>query len=367
MPVHAFAHRLKQLQTQIPVDQGWLIANPTDIQYLTGFVSLVAEEREALLLVTHQHAHLMYSAFSPVTKLPEITYHTGVYNQKISHHLNTIFTSKSFTTLLLDEQRLYLNEYRVFESTAQKHHLTLKALSTRTLEQQRMIKEPSEIVLLTQAGSCANQAWQQLEKWIKPGVTELQVKQKLEQLLLEFGSQRAAFPTIVAFGPNSALPHHQPTDTILEPNTAVLIDFGATIQEYRSDMTRTMWVGDQPHPTFTTLEQIVKEAYHQTIAVLKDSFKQGQPLKALDVDDVARSIIRDAGYEAAFIHTTGHGIGLDIHEQPSLSWSNTAALKPGFAITIEPGIYLEGLFGYRYENTVLYGHDNLTILTENSH
>lgn len=367
MPEHAFSDRLHSFQHIIPSEEIWLLANPADIQYLTGFVSLVPAEREALFLVTANQAHLLYTAFSPVHKLDGITYHEGVHADKLKHQVSALIKSNTYRKILLDEHQLFVFELRAVESAVKESsvdaNVTLQAISSTQLSQQRMVKDSFELELLKQAGKCAQQAWVELEPWIKPGVTEQQVKQKLEQLLLEFGSQRPAFPTIVAFGANSALPHHQPTSEVLKNNTAVLIDFGATFGEYRSDITRTVWVGDQIDTTFSSISNIVQQAYNETIVLLNTELTAQRPIRALEVDTAAREVIKKAGYGETFIHTTGHGVGLDIHEQPSLSWSNTTEIKPGFAITIEPGIYLNGIFGYRHENTVIVTQNSVMEIT----
>lgn len=384
MPSHAFTNRLHSFQQTIPPSELWLLANPTDIQYVTGFVSLVPAEREALLLISKHQAHLLYTAFSPVHKLADITYHEGVHPDKLKKQVAALLQNNTFRQVMIDEQQLFVSELRALEAavknsasstnrsetnrsdinesgTNQKN--SIQALPGHQLGQQRMVKDSSEIELLKQAGQCAQQAWTQLEPWIKPGVTEHGIKQKLEQLLLEFGSQRPAFPTIVAFGANSALPHHQPTTEVLRNNTAVLIDFGATIDEYRSDMTRTIWVGDAVDPTFTTIATTVQQAYQDTITFLNTELANQKTIRALEVDTIAREVIKKAGYGETFIHTTGHGVGLDIHEQPSLSWSNTTEIKPGFAITVEPGIYLTSIFGYRYENTLIVMDNRIEEIT----
>jgi Xaa-Pro aminopeptidase len=351
--------RLALFQKNIEPEQAWLLANSNDILYLTGFASLVAEEREALLIVTQSNAYLIHAAFSPVTKIEGITYFQGVTPSKMETHfkMSIQHEPKPLTHLLLDEENLKVFELRAVESFATKSSVILKAANLAPLQMQRMKKDSQELEYLTKAGACAQKAWHDFKSYLKPGITEDQARQKLEQLLLHHGSQRPAFPTIIAFGPNSALPHHQPTDAELKKNTAVLIDFGATIQNYRSDMTRTVWIGNKQNQKFQEIKKIVTNAYQAALAALPGA-------TALEVDTAARSVIRDANYGELFIHTTGHGVGLDIHEQPSLNWTNSQRIEPGFAITIEPGIYLKGEFGYRYENTILITESNAKEVTK---
>lgn len=367
--------RLTQFQKNLTADAVVLLANPNDIQYLSGFISLVPEEREGLLLVSANQATLLHAAFSPVEKLNHLAYLPGVYPQKISQHILHLLETgfiKTSATLFVDETYLRVSELRAVESALAQTEVALKPANLTHLQEMRVHKDSYELVQLREAATCAGRAWQTLEPEIKPGMTEQQVKIRLEQLLLEYGSQRPAFPTIVAFGAHAALPHHQPTEMVLEDNTAVLIDFGATVHEYRSDMTRTLWIGDTPNETFLEIEQLVKAGYQAAIATTQealtkpDSDSEQQPsVEAKAIDTAARSIIKEAGYGKEFIHTTGHGLGLDIHESPSLNWTNAQQLRAGAVITIEPGIYLEGQFGYRYENTVVLtesGVDEITLL-----
>jgi Xaa-Pro aminopeptidase len=354
-----FKTRLSSFQKKIAVDEAYLIANPHHIQYLTGFVSLVPEEREALLVITNTHVYVLHAAFSPLHKVRGISYYQGVFVSKITTHLETLFSeeNKTLTTIKIDEDNLFVSELRAIETFSTKHQIVLAAADLHQLEQQRMVKDNQEIEYLRQAGRTAKKAWDDFLPQLQPGITEEQARQKLEQLLLKHGSQRPAFPTIIAFGPHGALPHHQPTETVLQNNTPVLVDFGATVHNYRSDMTRTVWVGNKPSSKFLLIETIVKNAYQAALAAAKVG------ASALEIDAAAREHIKKEGYANQFFHTTGHGVGLDIHEQPSLNWTNIQKMKPGFAITIEPGIYLEGAFGYRHENTVIINKNDSTEIT----
>ena len=135
----------------------------------------------------------------------------------------------------------------------------------------------------------------------------------------------------------------------------ILIDLGATVNGYHGDMSRTVWFGKKPSPEFLKVEEVVKAAYQEAVSALKN--RQGQQILAKDLDQAARGVITQAGYGKNFIHTTGHGLGLDIHENLSLNWNNEQPILPQMVITIEPGIYLEGKFGYRYENMVVVNDD----------
>jgi Xaa-Pro dipeptidase len=179
------------------------------------------------------------------------------------------------------------------------------------------------------------------------GVTELQLAEECEVLFKKYGSNQLAFPPVIAFGSHTALPHHQPTNTALKKEMAVLLDIGGRVDGYCGDMTRTWWFGDVVPEEFTKLEKIVLEAYAAGLAAVHVGCGSDE------IDQQARNVIDKAGYGKYFIHTTGHGVGLEIHEQPSVYFKKKVLLPEHAVFTIEPGIYLDGKFGYRYENTIL--------------
>lgn len=358
-------HRLAQLQHHLSSDQVLLLSNPYDIQYLTGFVTLVPEEREALLLVSPLAAWLCHASFSPYsTQLAAETGVTAVAGYPLGslQELVGSLTANESIELLIDEISLLVQELRQLENLA---GVSLSQLDREWLWEQRRVKSADEIEILTQAGRVTAQVMDRTLAALQPGLTEDEVRQLIEIDLLKSGSQRLAFPTIVAFGDHSALPHYQPDAEIkLQQEQAVLLDFGATVNHYRGDMTRTVWFGDKPSSTFTKIEQAVHEAYQAVLELLHATAPDYGKLTAADLDRAARQVIEQAGYGEAFIHTTGHGLGLDIHENLSLNGRNTLPLATDMVITVEPGIYLEGECGYRFENTVVLSEKGPQELTK---
>lgn len=347
MTTNNTATRLHHFQHQLPAGTAALLSDPADIRYFSGFRFLVPAEREGLLVVTKDNAFLIQASFSPTISQSEITVLMGSHSSQLEGHFKTILRSSNFKTLWVDKTKLFADEYEAIQRIS---GLKLEPLNRQTIWQQRMIKDDTELALIEKASRIAIEAFGRLQSKIVIGITELELQRQLDLLMFELGAEQPAFPTIVAFGPHSALPHHQPTATKLIANTAVLFDFGAIYEGYRSDITRTMWFGPSPKSEFAEIERVVHEAYTAVMQQLATPTKQ---LKARDIDQAARSLISKQGYADNFIHTTGHGVGLDIHEQPSLYLRNETKLQPGMVITIEPGIYLDGLFGYRYENTVI--------------
>ena len=209
----------------------------------------------------------------------------------------------------------------------------------------RQIKDDGELASIRRAAAIASDAFMNILPRIRAGMTEKQVQRMLDFEMLELGSEGTAFDTIAAAGPNGALPHATPSDHVLEPGELLTLDFGATIDGYRSDMTRTVGIGK-----ITGELREIYEAVRTAQQLGLDALAAGVPCRA--VDKVARDYL-DARYPGAFGHGLGHAVGLHIHEQPRLNAVSTAVLKPGHVITVEPGVYIPGLGGCRIEDTVI--------------
>jgi Xaa-Pro aminopeptidase len=181
------------------------------------------------------------------------------------------------------------------------------------------------------------------------GRTEADVSRRIKDLLLEAGHQTADF-AIVASGPNSASPHHEPGDRVIGEGDAIVLDIGGMLDGYGSDTTRTVFVGDPP-ADFRALHEVLLEAQLAACAAVRPG------IPAEEVDRAARSVIDEAGYGEQFIHRTGHGIGLETHEEPYIVAGNTEPLQIGDAFSVEPGIYVEGRWGARIEDIVVVTAD----------
>jgi len=337
----SFTNRLQRLQTGVASSEALLIADPDHIRYFTGFETLTPE-REAFLIVTRKTALLCHGAFSPVSIQENLAHHPSISPTVMTAKLRELTKSENLKTLAIDKEAIFVSEYELLGSLS----LEIKSLNTNRLWQLRMIKDVEEQGAIKKAVSITERGLEQTIGKLTAGMTEQEVETLLEQTFRDLGSDELAFPTIVAFGDHSALPHHQPTDRKLTKNTAVLIDCGARFNGYCSDLTRTVWFGDKPDEKFLEIEKIVKAAFSVAVSILEKPSCTAQML-----DDAARNSISLAGFGKEFIHTTGHGLGLSIHETPSLNANNSQKILAGMAITIEPGVYLPGKFGYRYEET----------------
>ena len=234
-------------------------------------------------------------------------------------------------------------------------------VASTVLRTLRMRKDEDEVALLRAAARAADRVVAAVADGPLVGRTEADVAREIRDRLVAEGHEQASF-WIVASGPNSASPHHEPGDRVIGSGEAIVIDIGGTLGGYGSDITRTVWVagpdGIAPDPEFLRLYAVLQHAQAAATAVVRPG------ITCERVDRVARSLIEDEGYGEAFFHRTGHGIGLEGHEDPYIVAGNTERLAEGMAFSVEPGIYLEGRFGARIEDIVVCGDDGPVILNE---
>ncbi|MGH3431503.1 MAG: M24 family metallopeptidase, partial [Thermocrispum sp.] len=226
------------------------------------------------------------------------------------------------------------------------------------VERLRMVKDAGEVDALRMACAAADRALADLveHSGVRAGWAERQVARELENLMLDHGSQGVAFPSIVAAGANSAIPHHRPTETVLHDGDFVKLDFGAVVDGYHSDMTRMLVVG-RPAAWQRDLYSLVFTAQ----AAGRQAAVSGAEVKA--VDEAARGVIDRAGYGDEFAHGLGHGVGLDVHEAPSIAKTGAGTLSAGMTVTVEPGVYLAGRGGVRIEDTLVVADGGSEVLT----
>lgn len=209
----------------------------------------------------------------------------------------------------------------------------------------REIKTPQEIEAMERAGALIDSVFEEVVTGLKAGISELDVSDSVLAAIKARGS-RPSFPPLICFGENTALPHHHTGDRKLREGDMVIIDIGCTFDGYASDITRTVSFGEPSDEAAKQVYHIVSEAHWAARNAARPA------LPAEQVDAAARAVITDAGYGPNFVHRTGHGIGLSVHEPPNMVQGNTAPLRPGMCFSVEPGIYLDGRFGVRIENIV---------------
>ncbi|MCC7236740.1 MAG: aminopeptidase P family protein [Bryobacterales bacterium] len=229
----------------------------------------------------------------------------------------------------------------------------------RDIERRRAVKSPSEIEAIRHAVAINSEAYERAMKRVKPGLLESELAAELDYQMRKLGAGAAAFDTIVASGAHSALPHARPRTVPIKANALLLVDMGAQARGYASDMTRMAWSG-KPSRRAVKLYNAVLRSQLEAIHAIRPG------VTASSVDLAARRVLESEGLAELFIHSTGHGLGLEIHEHPRIGKSEACELLPGMVVTVEPGVYVEGWGGIRIEDTVLVTGDGCEVLTPTS-
>ncbi len=341
--------RLKRVRKILAENQAALIFTPVSRLYLSGFQSslgyLFITKSDAVLFVDGRYIE---AAKNGVNDGVEVRLFT-----KLSEQVKEFLGEKTKTILV--ETANTVADVRGFEKLFAREICPSDTLES-TLHSLRLVKNDYEIDCVIKAQRMAEKAFDDVLNFIREGVTETQIAAELEYRMKLAGNETVSFETIVVSGEKSSMPHGVPSEKTVKAGDFITMDFGAVYKGYHSDMTRTVAVGfatDEMQLVYNT----VLSANLAAIAAVREG------VKASEVDLAARNIIKNAGYGEFFTHSTGHGVGLEIHEAPTVSFKNEKILTAGQLITIEPGIYLEGKFGVRTEDMVVVtknGCNNLT-------
>lgn len=254
-----------------------------------------------------------------------------------------------------EQDHLTYSEFKVYEKTVDAELVPVSGV----IEKLRLIKNDAEIKIIKVAADIADAAFKHILDFIRPGVTELEVSNELEFFMMKAGATSSSFDTIVASGYRSALPHGVASEKIIEKGDLVTLDYGAYYKGYVSDITRTVAVGE-PVEKLKEIYNIVLEAQELGMNGIRPG------LSGKEADALTRDYIAKKGYGEYFGHSTGHGIGLEIHEGPNLSVKSDIVLEPGMIVTCEPGIYIPGLGGVRIEDDTLITKDHNEALTHST-
>ncbi len=316
-------------------NQAGLITDYVTRKYLTG-----VDISEGVVILTDNitcftDARYFYAA-KPVLENVGVTALLLKGFESVSEYL----VQNGIDTLYIDYSRATVKEYKEYRKKFKVKDLTSK------LERARSVKSEKELALIEKACVIAQKAYHDAIKTVKKGITETQLKNTIEKNMVEFGASGPAFPTIVAFGANSAVPHHETGETVLEDNMPILVDMGCSVEGYLSDLTRTAFFGT-PTDRFLSCYDAVKKANELAI----EKITQGNDTYTADC--YARSYLKEKGLDEYFTHSLGHGVGMEVHEFPTLSPRKKDKLKNGMVFTIEPGVYFDGDFGIRIEDTVV--------------
>ena len=328
-----------------------LVTNPYNLRFITGFTGTAG-----LALITPNDAWFITDFRYTEQAGEQVKEFKVVQAQKgLLDEVARIAQEAAVERLAFEQDYMTFATYSQYQ---EKLSATLEPVSG-LIEQLRMVKAPEEIDVLKAAAKIADDAFEHICTYIKPGMTELQVSNELEFFMRAQGATSSSFDIIVASGLRSALPHGVASDKKIEQGDLITLDFGALYQGYVSDITRTVAVGE-PSDKLKEIYQIVLDS--QVLAL--ENIKPG--MTGIEADAIARDYIKSKGYGEAFGHSTGHGIGLEVHEGPGLSFRSETVLEPNMAVTVEPGIYLPGIGGVRIEDDILITETGNVRLTHSS-
>jgi len=345
--LNTFRSKMKDLKIDCA-----LITKRENYMYLSGFSGTSAN-----LLITDKKAYLLtdfryIEQSAKQAPLFEIVQH----KPDIIDTIYEIVNSEGVKQLGFEDQSTNFASYKSIGDKLK--GVELKGIGN-VVDNLRSIKDSQEIELINKAVQIADGAFTHALSIIRPGITELDIAAELEYKMKKLGASGASFETIVASGLRSSMPHGIASEKKIELGDTITMDFGAMYGHYCSDITRTVFLG-QPDKRMKDIYNIVLDAQLTS----EKGAKRGLTGKA--VDKIARDIIYGKGYEGKFGHGLGHGVGLEIHESPRLSTGGDTVLENNMAVTIEPGIYVEGLGGVRIEDTIIIHNDDPVVLTKSS-
>jgi Xaa-Pro aminopeptidase len=327
-----------------------LVLSDINRAYLTDFTG-----SEGIVLITRTDAYLLVDSRYTIQAKGQVSDFTveEYSRSQTGAVLNEKLAAAGVKTLGFEEHFITYAEYRRFTN-----NLSVELVpAPPIIEDIRLIKSDVEVAKIRKACEISDAAFTHILTFIKEGITELEIANELEAKMRSLGASGSAFDMIVASGERSALPHGGPTERKLQAGDLLTLDFGAIYNGYLSDMTRTITIGE-PNEQLKEIYKIVSHALENGLQHIKAG------MTGDEVDALTRDIITEAGYGPYFGHSTGHGVGMYIHEGIALAKGSKDIVKPGMILTIEPGIYLPGIGGVRIEDDVFIKEDGIEILTK---
>lgn len=344
-------HRRRTLSARLPelkIDS-LLISSPANVRYLTGYAG-----SNGILLLTSDFSHFFTDPRYAIEASEKITCRVHIEKKALLVGAAAVIKRKRLKKIGFESAWLRYEDYLKV-----KQELPLGSglhPIGRIVEEERMVKSAAEMSLIRQSVATNDEAYSKTIRRVHAGARESDIAAELDYQMRALGAEKAAFETIVASGVRTALPHAHPTSHRLGENELLLIDMGASQGGYASDMTRVAHSGVPPK-RIQKLYKAVLEAQLAALSTVKAGVTTGE------VDAAARNVLKRHELDRAFVHSTGHGLGLEIHEPPRIARKDKTKLQAGMAITIEPGAYIDGLGGIRIEDTVLVTERGCEILT----
>ncbi len=329
-----------------------LLTNPKNVRYMTGFTGT-----SGIAVISQQDAWFITDFRYTEQATAQIDGYTIVEQEKtMEEELHKQFKLRDIQSLAFEQDYV---TYAMYETYKNKFSINLVP-TTGVIEQLRVVKTDEEIDVLREAGEIADKAFEHIVEFVRPGMKEIDVANELEMHMRSLGATSSSFDIIVASGKRSALPHGVASEKVIENGELVTMDFGALYKGYCSDITRTVAIGD--------ISEQLREIYDIVLTSQEIGVEHIRPgMTGREADALTRDYIADKGYGAYFGHSTGHGIGLEVHEEPRLSAVSDTVLTKGMIVTVEPGIYLPSVGGCRIEDDLVMtekGNERLTTSTK---
>ncbi len=343
--------RTRSIQNILQENEAFLVSNAPNRLYFTGFHSSAG-----LVLITKNNIDFLID-FRYFEKAKKMVDHCNVILlNKLSSQLPEIIERYSIKTVYIETGYTTVNDFQLYKSLLPNCLVSTDKKMDEAVSKQRSIKSLDEIKNIKLAQKITDQTFAYILDKIHPGMTEKELMLGMEFYLRQQGSEGVSFDFVVVSGKNSSLPHGVPTDKPIEDGDFITMDFGAVINGYRSDMTRTVAMG-KVNERQRLVYNTVLEAQLRALAAIKPG------VVCKEIDGIARNYIDDNGFKGCFGHGLGHSVGIEIHESPAFNTTDTTVLEPGMIITVEPGIYIPGEFGVRIEDMVLITEDGFENLT----
>jgi len=348
--------RLREAAAAIGADAA-IVTHPANRHYFSGFPANdhAPDESSGILVVAEDTAVL----FTGQTNLPwaENAVRPPVtareWNRPWSEFLGQELQSLGVRCAAFEDRALSVSDHAGIQREAGEIRLVPAGNAFHAL---RAVKSKQEVATIAEAAQITDAALEAATLNLSPGITEKALAWRIEAAMHDLGADGPGFPVIVAAGPHGARPHHDPSDRAIEEGEPVVIDMGAIVGGYTADLTRTICLG-QPPPEFIDRYNTVLSAQRRALTEIRAA------MSGREADAVAREELSAAGYGDRFVHGLGHGVGLNIHEFPSLGKDSDDVLEPGHVVTIEPGVYLEGWGGIRIEDLCVVTPTGLDVLS----
>lgn len=356
--------RINRLQAHLVQQEldALLVRETPNIAYLTGFEGVFDEERAHALLVT-QTAAVLHTDSRYFNACLQAAHEQGDGIQidgDATTHAAWLAKQIQGITLGIEDTVSLAEFHKLEEALDEKAASVALAETWNVVVGLRKVKDVSEVVRLHAAQAITDAAFAYIKDFVRPGMTERMVQRELDNYMYMHGAEALAFPSIVATGAHGANPHAQPTDAKLEAGQCVVMDFGARAHGYCSDMTRMLFIG-QPSQRLKDAYSTLREANETVEAALMPGITGAQ------AHQMALDVLEAGGFGGLMGHGLGHGVGLEIHEDPMLSPRNSEALQAGNVVTVEPGIYVPGEFGMRLEDFGIVTESGFEVFTKSSH